>query len=305
MIDRLGAAVPVFQRPDPPDLLRSGRSGERENNNLDTASVTVRPQGNATGGLTANALRSPSQSADTGSATDRPTSARNQPNPNDLTEEEEQQVKKLKERDAEVRAHEQAHAAVGGEFAGSPTYTETTGPDGKRYAIGGEVSIDSAPIPGDPEATIQKLNVVVRAALAPAEPSSQDLAVARQAQQGLAQARAELQARRLNGEDPSEGGSPSVSPISGSTASVNSSSESGRSDTGGSTPSSDRLTQDDTSDSKSDETSVTRSPSALPGPLSIQEQTPQEEQRERTRLATAQIQQAIQAYQTATTAIGI
>ncbi|MCA8932648.1 MAG: hypothetical protein KDA49_09290, partial [Rhodospirillaceae bacterium] len=61
-----------------------------------------------------------------------------------LTEEEQAEVDALKERDAEVRRHEQAHAAAGGAYAGQPTYEYQTGPDGNRYAVGGEVNIDVA-----------------------------------------------------------------------------------------------------------------------------------------------------------------
>ena len=56
-------------------------------------------------------------------------------------------VRELQQSDAEVRRHEAAHAAAGGEFAGAPTFTYQTGPDGKRYAVGGEVSIDTSPVP--------------------------------------------------------------------------------------------------------------------------------------------------------------
>lgn len=98
----------------------------------------------------------------------------------------------LAERDREVRVHEQAHAAVGGALAGSPTYTYTRGPDGRSYVTDGEVSIDSAPIAGDPQATLAKMEQVRRAALAPAEPSAQDMRVAAQAQATAAQARSEL-----------------------------------------------------------------------------------------------------------------
>jgi len=113
-----------------------------------------------------------------------------------LSEEEEQQVSKLKETDAKVKAHENAHAAAGGPHAGAPKYEYTTGPDGNRYATSGEVQIDSSPEKGNPEATIRKMDVVLRAALAPAEPSSQDLAVARQAQSERTKAQAELSKKR-------------------------------------------------------------------------------------------------------------
>lgn len=111
---------------------------------------------------------------------------------NGLTEQERQQVRELAARDREVRAHEQAHANVGGRYAGSPTYSYQRGPDGRQYAVGGEVSIDISPVPGDPQATIEKARIVRRAALAPAQPSSQDRAVAAEATALEQRARAEL-----------------------------------------------------------------------------------------------------------------
>ncbi|MEM9061174.1 MAG: putative metalloprotease CJM1_0395 family protein [Pseudomonadota bacterium] len=113
-----------------------------------------------------------------------------------LTDAEREQVKKLKARDAEVRRHEQAHAAVGGQYASAPTYTFQLGPDGRRYAIGGEVKIDIAPVPGDPEATIDKMTVVKAAALAPAEPSAADRRVASLADAQRLEAVAELAQQR-------------------------------------------------------------------------------------------------------------
>ena len=107
---------------------------------------------------------------------------------------QQQQITELASRDREVRSHEQAHAAVGGSYAGAPTYSFKRGPDGQAYAVGGEVSIDVGPIPNDPAATLRKMEVVQQAALAPAEPSAQDLRVAAQAQVLAAQARSELAA---------------------------------------------------------------------------------------------------------------
>lgn len=109
-----------------------------------------------------------------------------------LTEQELKQLSELKARDREVRAHESAHQAAGGQYAGSVSYTYQRGPDGAQYAVGGEVSIDVAPVQGDPQATIEKMRVVRAAALAPAEPSGQDRAVAAQAMQLMLQAQAEL-----------------------------------------------------------------------------------------------------------------
>ena len=112
---------------------------------------------------------------------------------------EQQQVRALAARDREVRAHEQAHAAVGGQYAGSPHYNYTQGPNGVRYADSGHVNIDISPVPNDPQATLEKMQTVARAALAPAEPSPQDRAVAAKANQEAAKARAEL-ANQVNEE---------------------------------------------------------------------------------------------------------
>ncbi len=103
-----------------------------------------------------------------------------------------EQVKKLAAIDRDVRAHEAAHAAAGGNLAGSPNLSFTRGPDGKLYATGGEVSIDTSPVANDPEATIQKAQTIIQAALAPANPSPQDIQVAAQAQALLVAAQAEV-----------------------------------------------------------------------------------------------------------------
>ncbi|MEM1071818.1 MAG: putative metalloprotease CJM1_0395 family protein [Planctomycetota bacterium] len=109
-----------------------------------------------------------------------------------LTDEQAREVEELQARDAEVRAHEQAHVAAAGTlFRGGPTYTYQTGPDGKRYAVGGMVQIDTSE-GATPEETIQKAAQIRRAALAPAEPSSTDQAVAANASRMEAEARAEL-----------------------------------------------------------------------------------------------------------------
>ncbi len=110
--------------------------------------------------------------------------------------EEQKVIQQLSQRDREVRAHEQAHTAVGGQYAGSPSYTYSRGPDGVSYARGGEVSISSGAVAGDPQATLQKAETVKRAALAPAQPSGQDRRVAAGASQMAIEARSEIVALR-------------------------------------------------------------------------------------------------------------
>ena len=114
-----------------------------------------------------------------------------------LTEEEQKQIDELKARDREVKTHEQAHIAAGGSYVkGGATYDYQTGPDGKQYAVGGSVNIDTSPVDGDPEATIAKAQVVIKAALAPAEPSGQDQKVASAARQMMSEARKELNSQK-------------------------------------------------------------------------------------------------------------
>jgi hypothetical protein len=99
----------------------------------------------------------------------------------------------LRQRDQEVRLHEQAHLLAAGPYAkGAPSYTYQTGPDGQRYAVGGEVPIDLSAVPGNPQATLQKALTIRRAALAPTDPSETDQAVAAQATALAAQAQQDL-----------------------------------------------------------------------------------------------------------------
>lgn len=110
-----------------------------------------------------------------------------------INSEEQRVVQELQQRDREVRAHEQAHRRAGGAHAGPPQYEFVRGPDGQRYAVSGSVSIDSSPVRGDPEATLEKMETVQQASMAPAEPSGRDLAVAARASTLIQQARTELQ----------------------------------------------------------------------------------------------------------------
>ncbi|MBU0567723.1 hypothetical protein KJ693_06605 [bacterium] len=110
----------------------------------------------------------------------------------ELTEEEKKEVEKLKKRDQEVRQHEQTHIrASGGNSIGSPRYEYETGPDGKRYAVGGEVNIDMSK-EDTPKETLQKAREIERGALAPSEPSSADRKVAQEARQMQREARQEI-----------------------------------------------------------------------------------------------------------------
>ena len=114
-----------------------------------------------------------------------------------LSEEEQRNVRELKQRDREVRAHEAAHLAAAGRYAtGGASFEYERGPDGRSYAVGGEVGIDTSPVPNDPQATIQKARVIKTAALAPADPSTTDRKVAVDAARMEAEARQEISRQR-------------------------------------------------------------------------------------------------------------
>jgi hypothetical protein len=120
--------------------------------------------------------------------------------------ESEKRVQDLKKRDAEVRAHEQAHLAAAGTAAsGGASFSYTTGPDGKRYAEGGEVKIQLRS-GRTPEETIRNAAQVEKAALAPANPSPQDLQVAASARQMQIKAQAEIAKREAAGAKSTKAG---------------------------------------------------------------------------------------------------
>lgn len=128
----------------------------------------------------------------------------------ELSQEQQVEVKRLKKADQEIRAHEAAHKNAGGQYAGSASYSYTVGPDGQRYATSGEVPIDVAPVKGDPEATLAKLDVVIAAALAPAKPSAQDRKVAAAAIAARNKAQAELLEKKRTEQN---GGNKSTTPF--------------------------------------------------------------------------------------------
>ena len=176
-------------------------SAETDPRNIEAAyeqSPAEWEEGSNKTGLQAVALEaawSTEESDELGSEAEEDTS---DPTDTQLSKAEQDDVRELQDRDQEVRAHEQAHIAAGGNVVqGSASYTYETGPDGKQYAIGGEVSVDVSSVPGDPEATQEKAQAVRRSAMAPASPSAQDQNVAAKAAQMEAEARTEKQEQEV------------------------------------------------------------------------------------------------------------
>lgn len=112
-------------------------------------------------------------------------------------------VERLSIIDATVRSHEHAHLVLLGPYArAGPQYSYIILPDGRRFAVGGSVSVDLKPVPGNPEATIRKAKAVRRAAYAPMQPSSADMHVATEAYRVEMQAKRELD--RMEAEQEAE-----------------------------------------------------------------------------------------------------
>lgn len=142
----------------------------------------------------------------------------------DLSSEEQRKVRELRRTDRKVRAHEQAHLAAGGQYVrGGPSFEYQKGPDGKRYAVGGEVQLDTSK-GNSPRETLQKMRQVKSAALAPGNPSPKDQQMAQQAARKMADARVKMNqggageedgenSAQNSGVDPNQGGSPEQSSI--------------------------------------------------------------------------------------------
>lgn len=145
---------------------------------------------NPSGGASAEASATP---ATRESASQRP--VRENGEAGRLTQEDQAEVRELQNRDREVQAHEAAHRAAAGGLASGGNFTYTRGPDGRSYAVSGEVSI-RMPATDNPGDRVRQAETVRRAALAPADPSPQDRQVAAQATAMAAQARSELQAQQ-------------------------------------------------------------------------------------------------------------
>jgi len=114
-----------------------------------------------------------------------------QNNEEGLTPEQQKQVEELKAIDSEVKSHERAHvAASGGIGASAPTYTYQKGPDGQNYAVAGQVRIKTSGS-STAEETIADAKAMEAAALAPGNPSAQDMKVASNASRIISEAKEE------------------------------------------------------------------------------------------------------------------
>ena len=90
-------------------------------------------------------------------------------------------LERLKQLDRDVRAHESAHAAASGvQTIGSPRFRYTEGPDGKMYAVGGEVTV-AVQSSGRPDDAMRAAQALRASALSSDNPSAADLGAAAEA----------------------------------------------------------------------------------------------------------------------------
>lgn len=109
-----------------------------------------------------------------------------------LTAEQLRIVRELQAIDRRVREHEAAHLRAGrGVVTSGANFSYVYGPDGRQYAVSGEVGIDTSP-ERKPEANIDKGERIQAAALAPRDPSEQDYRVAAVGAQLESRGRADL-----------------------------------------------------------------------------------------------------------------
>ncbi len=107
-----------------------------------------------------------------------------------LSNEEKAQLAELKAADSRVKAHEAAHQS-GPAASGGASFTYKKGPDGVMYAVGGEVPV-RIETGSTPQESIMNLQGVIATALAPADPSPQDISIASKARVMLMKAQQEL-----------------------------------------------------------------------------------------------------------------
>ena len=105
------------------------------------------------------------------------------------------EIQAIRNRYNEIYAHELAHKNAAGSLAG-PIVVEK---DNNGIPVGGHVSIEIPSVDSkNPQKTIDQADVVIKSALAPADPSNQDYKVAAKARAIKAQAEHIQSTKRLD-----------------------------------------------------------------------------------------------------------
>ena len=113
----------------------------------------------------------------------------------DLSSEEQQQLRDLERRDQQVRTRDMAFIAAAGGAAGSYSVEYETGPDGRRYAVGADIKLDTSE-GATPEQTLAKARALRAATMSARGESSTDASATAKAVRMEAEARAEIERER-------------------------------------------------------------------------------------------------------------
>jgi len=109
-------------------------------------------------------------------------------------------VQQLAAVDREAKAYEQADAAIASSDTTNRAFEYESSLDRPIYSVSGQASIDTSAVENDPRATLEKAQVIIRAALSAAEPSAADRQVVSQAKALALQAMSELGETKINDE---------------------------------------------------------------------------------------------------------
>jgi hypothetical protein len=113
----------------------------------------------------------------------------------DLDADDLRALRELERRDNQVRTRDMAFIAAAGGAAGSYTIEYETGPDGRRYMVGAEVTLDTTE-GATPEQTLAKARALRAATMSASRDSAQDAMAATKAMRMEAEARAEIERER-------------------------------------------------------------------------------------------------------------
>lgn len=91
----------------------------------------------------------------------------------------------MQDKSNEIKRHEERHSVAlrDVDSDAKPQYKEEQGPDGRKYAVAGEVNTNVVPVPGNAKATEKKADAIYRSAMHDEKRSKEDNQVARQAMQ--------------------------------------------------------------------------------------------------------------------------
>jgi hypothetical protein len=113
----------------------------------------------------------------------------------ELSAEELQKLRELERKDQQVRTRDMAFLAAAGGAAGSVALEYETGPDGRRYAVGADIKLDTS-AGATPEQTLAKARALRAATMSARSDSSADASAAAKAVRMEAEARAEIERAR-------------------------------------------------------------------------------------------------------------